>query len=240
MKRSLVAGGSGIVVKGASRSQASVCRSWNTHRHQTSASRSSPLMRGKRSQFKGALSLKQQFDDPDEHPVERFVRKRRRPPASPIPWSERLLGILPYLVPLLDSLVYGKYVFERFPIFSMFVLQPLWPLLSIYRGIPFLPLIIFVLMLVLVVRNPRVSYFVRFNTMQALTLDIALILPQLFQGLSNALPVSAVAIQVLQASVFYGMLGCILYVIQSCGRGQVPDRIPLISEAAHTQTMSGP
>jgi hypothetical protein len=143
-------------------------------------------------------------------------------------------------VPLLDALIYGRYVFEQFPILARLVLQPLWPLLNVYRGVPFLPLIIFVLLLAVVVRNPRASYFVRFNTMQALTLDIALILPQLFQGLGAVLPFSLAAIQVLQAAVFYGMLGCILYVVQSCGRGRLPDRIPLISEAAHTQTLPGP
>ncbi|KAK4533519.1 hypothetical protein CCYA_CCYA17G4401 [Cyanidiococcus yangmingshanensis] len=186
------------------------------------------------------VRVRLRFGGHHEHPADRFERKRRRPTQPPVPWADRVFSILPYLVPLLDSLVYGRYVFERLPIFSLVVLRPLWPLLGIYRGIPFLPLVIFVLLLVLVVRNPRASFFVRFNTMQALTLDIVLILPQLFQGLGTALPISSAAIQGLEAAVFYGILGCILYVVQSCGRGLVPDRIPLISEAAYAQTTPGP
>jgi Chloroplast import apparatus Tic20-like len=49
---------------------------------------------------------------------------------------DRVISGLPYLVPLFDSLRYGKFVISQYPIFAD-VLSPLSPLINLYFSIPF-------------------------------------------------------------------------------------------------------
>lgn len=151
---------------------------------------------------------------------------------------DRAISCLPYLLPLLDSLAYGRYLFDKFPLLAAVVLRPLLPVYSVYRSVPFLPFGIFLALLLLVVRNGNLSRFARFNTMQSLALDIAIILPQLLLAgvqATRVASVSPVVVETLSNAVFYGMLGCVLYASASCVRGALPDKIPLISDAASAQ-----
>ena len=148
---------------------------------------------------------------------------------------ERATSCLPYLMPLLDGLVYGRYLFEKFPAISGAVLPPLIPLYAIYRGVPFLPFALFLVLLMTVVRNGRFSRFVRFNTMQALALDIAIILPQLLVNTFQTLSLPLAIVETLSSATFYGVLGCVLYAFVSCVRGVLPDGIPIVSDAANSQ-----
>lgn len=147
--------------------------------------------------------------------------------------SERVLSILPYLIPLLDSLSFGKYVFSKVPLVGQLLLPPLLPLYSIYRGVPFLAFGVFLLLYVLVVRNTSVSRYVRFNTYQALIIDIALIIPQLFQGVSLPIP-SAIA-ETCTTAVFYAAMLAVIYSVVRNAQGLVPDEIPGISDSVYQQ-----
>ncbi|MEM6522067.1 MAG: Tic20 family protein, partial [Cyanobacteria bacterium P01_D01_bin.71] len=99
--------------------------------------------------------------------------------------QERFYACLPYLLPLIEVTVLGVYfagvarigLFHQFPILAV-ILSPLNPLIRLYAGFPFAGIIVFILLLTLVVRNTNISHFIRFNTMQAILLDIALILGQ--------------------------------------------------------------
>jgi hypothetical protein len=55
------------------------------------------------------------------------------PRGSPVSTQDRLLSILPYFVPLLDSLSFGSFFFKRVPLAGSLVLAPLYPIYSIYR-----------------------------------------------------------------------------------------------------------
>ncbi|KAA8490527.1 Tic20 family protein [Porphyridium purpureum] len=145
---------------------------------------------------------------------------------------DRVLGTLPYLVPLLDSLVYGKYVFEKVP-YSTVVLGPLVPLLEVYRGTPFLAFGIFLALFILVVRNQNVPRFIRFNTQQAILLDILTIIPNLFNGLGSRAP--AVIVEGVNNTVFYGLVACVIYATISNLQGEYPDKIPGISDSVSQQ-----
>lgn len=90
-----------------------------------------------------------------------------------VPPVERILGIAPYLLPLLDALAFGRYVFAAAPAVTTPILRILGPIYAIYRGIPFVAFGVFLALYVLVVRNVNVSRFIRFNTLQALMIDIA-------------------------------------------------------------------
>lgn len=68
---------------------------------------------------------------------------------------------------------------------------------------------------------------------QALILDIALILPQLFQGFNLGVPTSVV--EIFTTAVFYASTLAIGYAVVCNVRGQIPDEIPAISESVYQQ-----
>jgi uncharacterized membrane protein len=161
--------------------------------------------------------------------------RRNMIPLKPSP-KNRLLAFLPYLMPLLDGVVYGRFVFAKYPVISAFVLYPLQPLLVIYRGIPFLAFILFAMLFYFIVRNERVDQFIRFNTMQAILIDLLLIIPQMFlhaTSASGAIP--SFVVETLCSLVFYAIMVVTAYVMLCVCRGEKPDQVPLISEASNAQ-----
>lgn len=162
----------------------------------------------------------------------RFSGGGNTPPA-PVP--ERLLSILPYLIPLLDSLSFGKYVFAKVPLLGNVLLAPLFPLYSIYRGVPFFAFGVFLALFVLVVRNTSISRYIRFNTYQALVLDIALIFPQLFEGVNAGGFIPGSVVEVCSTAVFYAISFAIIYAVVTNAKGQVPDEIPGVSASVNQQ-----
>ncbi|KAG6541376.1 hypothetical protein Mapa_017245 [Marchantia paleacea] len=68
----------------------------------------------------------------------------------------------------------------QFPI-AEGLLRPVFPLLYAYKGFPYLNFIAFFSLYLLVVRNSSFSRYVRFNAMQAVVLDVLLILPTLVE-----------------------------------------------------------
>jgi hypothetical protein len=87
---------------------------------------------------------------------------------------DRIFASLPYLLPLIDALSFGRFLFTQFPVLQL-LLIPLAPLMELYR-LPFASLIIFFALYLGVVRNENISHFIRFNAMQAILLDIVLML----------------------------------------------------------------
>ena len=152
-----------------------------------------------------------------------------------IPWSERVFGALPYLLPLMDALVYGdgNFILRQFPIAQMGLL-PILPVLTIYRQIPFAGLILFLALFFGVVRNENISRFIRFNVLQAILLDLILmvcnlILPLVGNGFQLAL-----LTETLFNTVFLGVLFTFIYGVYKSSRGQYAE-IPAISEAVNMQ-----
>ena len=55
---------------------------------------------------------------------------------------DRVVGALPYLLPLFDGLRYGKFLFVQFPVLAS-VIAPLNPLIQLYFSVPFASLAVF-------------------------------------------------------------------------------------------------
>ncbi|HEY9831262.1 MAG TPA: Tic20 family protein [Stenomitos sp.] len=148
--------------------------------------------------------------------------------------QDRIFASLPYLLPLFTALPFGIVVFKQFPALAAILSLLLTPVAFIYRLIPFPNLVIFFLLFLLVVRNERIQHFIRFNTMQALLIDILLFLCSLVLQYV-LLPMGATLItQALVAIVFLATLAaCIYSVIQSI-QGHYAE-IPTLSEAAYAQ-----
>lgn len=147
--------------------------------------------------------------------------------------SDRIFASLPYLLPLIDGLDFGRFLFDQFPALQL-VFMPLLPLIQIYSGIPFAGFIIFLALYLGVVRNENISHFIRFNTMQAILLDIILILCGLVVPiLASGLPVGFV-LETLYNMIFLGILAAFIYSVAQSLMGRYAE-IPTLSDAVHMQ-----
>lgn len=147
--------------------------------------------------------------------------------------SDRIFASLPYLLPLIDGLNFGRFLFDQFPALQL-VFMPLLPLIQIYSGIPFAGFIIFLALYLGVVRNENISHFIRFNTMQAILLDIILILCGLVVPiLASGLPVGFV-LETLYNMIFLGILAAFIYSVAQSLMGRYAE-IPTLSDAVHMQ-----
>lgn len=146
--------------------------------------------------------------------------------------SDRFLATLPYLLPLTIAVGYfsGPF-FSQFPFLSIFyqLISPLF----LFLGFPF-GLIIFFALLLLVVRNPNISHFIRFNTMQAIMLDIALIICSLLLQLLGFATPSGLIMETLFNVIFLGAVAAVAYSAAQTLMGRYAE-IPTISDAVHMQ-----
>jgi uncharacterized membrane protein len=145
--------------------------------------------------------------------------------------TDRIWASLPYLLPLVDSLMFGAFLFRQFPPLQALFL-PLAPLMALNSG--FLGLIIFFLLFLLVVRNTNINHFIRFNAMQAILLDIVLIICRILLQLLGPALQGGLIVETLMNVVFLGTLAAVGYSVVQTLRGQYAE-IPTISEAVHMQ-----
>jgi len=150
-----------------------------------------------------------------------------------IPFWQRLLALLAYLLPWSDAVLFGASLFGLFPVLQLLA-APALPLLSLQRLVPFGGFLLFLALFLGVVRNQRVPYFIRFNVLQAILLDIVLILLSLaFRVLLGPFE-GSFALRTLSNTVFLGTLLLVLFAAVQCIRGKEPE-IPTVSEAVRIQ-----
>jgi hypothetical protein len=76
------------------------------------------------------------------------------------------------------------------------------------------------------------SRVVRFNAQQAAIIDVALVFPELIAGSMQALDLPRALLEPCSNFVYYTYMTMVLYSVYSNLRGQKPNQIPWISEAA--------
>lgn len=155
--------------------------------------------------------------------------------------GDRVLATLPYLLPLLDALPFGKFIFMQYP-FVARAMAPLGPIAGFYSSIPFAPLVIFLAVFNGIVNNQNLPRFVRFSAMQAVLLDVLLIIPQvllssLFRNPGES-PLALQAYITVNNTIFLFVAVSVAYGMGSSLVGQSA-RLPLVAEAAETQ-LRGP
>ncbi|NEQ45515.1 MAG: hypothetical protein F6K00_19030 [Leptolyngbya sp. SIOISBB] len=156
--------------------------------------------------------------------------------------QDRFFACLPYLLPLVEVSLLGMFFASEFDIglFSQFpalglILVALSPLIQIYTGFPFAGLIVFILLLTLVVRNTNISHFIRFNTMQAILLDILLILGQIILSMVLVPTLgTGLFVDTILNVVLLGVLSAIVFSVVQTIRGEYAE-IPTLSEAVYMQ-----
>ncbi|KAI5674688.1 hypothetical protein M9H77_15052 [Catharanthus roseus] len=149
---------------------------------------------------------------------------------------DRLISAICYFYPFFDGIQYGKYVITQFsPIQTL--IQPLIPAIRVFKSFPFNGFLVFLTLYFVVVRNNNFSRYVRFNTMQAIVLDVLLIFPDLLERSFN--PKDGFGLDLMMSfdsTVFLFLLVCLIYGSSSCLLGQVP-RLPLVADAADRQVL---
>jgi len=124
-------------------------------------------------------------------------------------------------------------LFRQFPALLVLFL-PLQPVLLIYGALgSFGPLIVFFALFIGVVRNEKIPRFIRFNTMQALLLDIVAYLCGIILRIV-ALPGLAFAMQTLSTTIFLGIMIAVIYSTIQTLMGRYAE-IPTLSDAVYMQ-----
>ena len=148
--------------------------------------------------------------------------------------KDRIFAALVYLLPLYSAFAFGIFIFQQIPFLKEALEIVLTPLAFLYSSLrSFGSLIIFFVLFLAVVRNPRISHFIRFNTMQAILIDILvsllrLVLDFVARGGAN------LVVETLFNVVFLGAFAACVYSIIQSVIGKYAD-IPTISEAAYSQ-----
>ncbi|MGB3204847.1 MAG: Tic20 family protein [Crinalium sp.] len=146
--------------------------------------------------------------------------------------QDRVFASLPYLLPLIDVLPFGIFLFRQFPALVL-LFMPLQPLIII-NNFPFAGLIIFFVLYLAVVRNENISHFIRFNTLQAILLDIVLVLCSMLRGILLPGLGQNLLTETLMNVVFLGAIAACVYSVVQSLLGRYAE-IPALSEAVYTQ-----
>ncbi len=150
-----------------------------------------------------------------------------------IPIWQRLLGILIYLIPWSDAIPFGQNLFAQFTWLQWLAL-PALPIIYLENTVPFGGLMIFLLLFIAVIRNPKVPYFLRFNTLQALLIDITVvILSYAFRIILQPFGFS-LFVRTLSDTVMVAILAVMIFAIIECLQAKEPD-LPGISQAVRAQ-----
>lgn len=155
-----------------------------------------------------------------------------------LPLWQRLLAVAAYLLPWRHGVEFGGGFQRAFPLLSPVLnglALPAAPLVAVETLLPFGGLVIFLGLYLGVVRNQRVPYAIRFNVLQAILLDIVLVLLTLVLGLlGQLLPSAAFALRTLDDTVFLGTVLVVGFCLVQGLRGLEPE-LPTVSEAVRMQ-----
>ncbi|MDY7049977.1 MAG: Tic20 family protein, partial [Microcystis panniformis WG22] len=155
--------------------------------------------------------------------------------------KDRIFAALVYLLPLYSAFAFGIFIFQQIPFLGAALVIVLTPLAFLYSSLgtfdsslgTFGSLIIFFVLFLAVVRNPRISHFIRFNTMQAILIDILVSLLGLVLKFFDERLGANFVLETLFNVVFLGAFAACVYSIIQSVIGKYAD-IPTISEAAYS------
>ena len=149
--------------------------------------------------------------------------------------KERFFGAAVYLFAIYDAMALGTGLLVQFPSLLPFfrLLNVLVIPVSIIEGVfntaipRFGSLVVFFILFLAVVRNDRIPYFIRFNTLQSILFGIAIALISIVFGTLNALAL-------IGGLAFIIATGASLFCMVECALGRYPE-IPSISSAVYSQ-----
>lgn len=155
---------------------------------------------------------------------------------TPTPATERVISIASYALPFFNSLQYGRFLFAQYPRLGL-LFEPIFPILNLYRSVPYASFVAFFGLYLGVVRNTSFSRYVRFNAMQAVTLDVLLAVPVLLTRILDPGQGGGFGMKAMMwghTGVFVFSFMCFVYGVVSSLLGKTP-YIPFVADAAGRQ-----
>ena len=149
------------------------------------------------------------------------------------PIWQRLLAALAYLLPWSDALPFGQSLFGLFPALQ-WLSVPAFPVLLLQQAVPFGGFVLFLVLFLAVVRNGKVPYLIRFNVLQAILVDILLVVVSMIFSVLLAPLGIGFALRTLSNTVFLAALLLVSFGMVQSLRGQEAD-IPTVSDAVRMQ-----
>lgn len=162
---------------------------------------------------------------------------------------DRFWAALPYILPIASSSLYAMALVNLLPATAI-LMQPIALISRFYYTItgflgPYGGLLIFFGLFIFVVRNSKISHFIRYNTMQALMIGIIVTLVELtFQFLNMSVGLLlqqgtsaplGLLFQIFFAGLFILITACYSYSLFYVVQGKYAE-IKWISDAAYAQT----
>lgn len=151
--------------------------------------------------------------------------------------TEKIVSLLPYFLPLMDGLQYGRFLLgDATADNANPLLIGLALVYGIYRTVPLSGFMSF-LALNILSGNPTLNRLIRFNMQQAIGIDIALFIPAFLYGLigtilnANSISIPGVVLKLGADSIFITLVLALTYCAGSSLLGVTPDKLPLISES---------
>ena len=145
----------------------------------------------------------------------------------------KILGILLYMIPWADCLTFGNHLYIKYP-FTQIIQIPAIPIILIERSIPFGNLLLFLAIFIGLVRNTKISYFLRFNALQSLLINIGIIIVNFIFEIIFSPFLNSLIIRTFSSTLLFSLFAVIVYCVWSCTQGNEPD-LPIISEATKMQ-----
>ncbi len=145
----------------------------------------------------------------------------------------KILGVLLYMIPWADCLTFGNHLYVKYP-FTQIIQIPAIPIILIERSIPFGNLLLFLAIFIGLVRNTKISYFLRFNALQSLLINIGIIIVNFIFEIIFSPFFNSLIIRTFSSTLLFSLFAVIVYCVWSCTQGNEPD-LPIISEATKMQ-----
>ena len=145
----------------------------------------------------------------------------------------KILGVILYMIPWADCLTFGNHLYTKYP-FTQIIQIPAIPIILIERSIPFGNLLLFLAIFIGLVRNSKVSYFLRFNALQSLLINIGIIIVSFIFEIIFSPFLNSLIIRTFSSTLLISVFSVIIYCVWSCTQGNEPD-LPIISQATKMQ-----
>ena len=145
----------------------------------------------------------------------------------------KILGILLYMIPWSDCLKFGNHLFIKYP-FTQIIQIPTLPIIFIERSLPLGDLLLFLIIFIGIVRNSKVSYFLRFNALQSLLINIGVIIISFIFEVLFSSYYDSLIIRTISSTLLISLFSVISYCVWSCTQGNEP-YLPGITKATKMQ-----
>ena len=145
----------------------------------------------------------------------------------------KILGVLLYMIPWADCLTFGNHLYVKYP-FTQIIQIPAIPIILIERSIPFGNLLLFLAIFIGLVRNTKISYFLRFNALQSLLINIGIIIVNFIFEIIFSPFFNSLIIRTFSSTLLFSLFAVIVYCVWTCIQGNEPD-LPIVSEATKMQ-----